>query len=115
MESSVSYFVEITPEAENFFLDVLSYLYQAHTLESADEKSLEILELGQSLSQNPYRGRIVDELKYLHKEHRYLIYKLTKQKGVKIIYFVSEGRKTVYITDFSPSKMHPERIKNRSE
>ncbi len=115
MESSISYLVEITPEAEQYFEDLLSFLYQTHSLLSADKKSLEILTMAQSLSQNPTRGRVEDALTYLKKGHRYLIYSLSNRKTIKILYFVNEVNNTVFITDFFPNEMNPVKILGRDK
>ncbi len=115
MESSVIYLVEITPEAEQHFEDLLSFLYQTHSLLSADKKALEILTKAQTLSQNPNRGRVEDTLTYLKKGHRYLIYSLSNRKTIKILYFVNEVSKTVFITDFFPNEMDPVKILGREK
>lgn len=113
MEEQESYLVEITPEAEQYYLNLLSHLYQTHSSESADEKSAEILDLALSLSDFPNRGRKEDELEYLGKEHQFLVYSLTNRKTVKIIYFIEELAKKVYVTDFFATEMNPTKIKKK--
>ncbi|WP_158859078.1 hypothetical protein [Lunatibacter salilacus] len=39
MEEESVYQVEITPEAEKYYLDVLEYFYKYHSADSADKKS----------------------------------------------------------------------------
>ena len=113
MEKQASYLVEITPEAEQYYLDLLSHLYQTHSSESADEKTTEILDLAISLSDFPNRGRKEDELEYLGKEHQFLVYSLTNRKTVKIIYFVEESANKIYVTDFFATEMNPSKIKRK--
>ncbi len=88
MEGRLNYLVVVTPEAEKYYLELLSYLYQTHNEESADKKSSEILALAMSLSNQPHRGRVVEDLKDLGKNHRFLVYSVAKRKTVKIIYFI---------------------------
>jgi plasmid stabilization system protein ParE len=113
LEKQASYLVEITPEATQYYLNLLSFLYQTHSSESADEKSEEMLALVFSLSDFPNRGRKEEELEYLGKEHQFLVYSLTNRKTVKVIYFVEESIKKVYITDFFPTEMSFTKMKNK--
>lgn len=114
MESKSEYQVEITPEAEQYYLDLMYFLYQSHSERSADKKSTEILGKAQSLSTKPNRGRKEENLAYLNKSHRFLVYAITRRRTIKIIYFVDESRHTVYVTDFFPTEMNPSRIQLRS-
>lgn len=115
MEGKTSYLVEITPEAELYYFDLLEYLYKTHTPESASNKADEILGMAMSLDQNPKRGSDERRLAFLDKGHRFLLYKITSRKQVKIIYFVDELNKTVYVTDFFPTKMDDKRISKRGK
>ncbi|PCH65635.1 MAG: hypothetical protein COC01_09465 [Bacteroidetes bacterium] len=114
MEGSPSYVVEITPDAEKYYLQLLSYLYGTHTPSSADEKAKAVLDMAMSLSTHPNRGRIEDELSYLNKGHRFLVYPYSDRNTIKVIYFVEEGTKKVYVTDFFPSEKDPSKIKRRA-
>ena len=60
MEEESVYKVEITPEAEKYFLDVLEYFYKHHSRDSADIKSEALLIKAISLNSHPQRGRIED-------------------------------------------------------
>lgn len=115
MEERTSYTVDITPEAETYYFHLLKYLYQTHTEENADRKSTEILDLAYSLSELPNRGRREDRLAFLGMSHRYLLYEITSQKMVKIIYFVVEPKKKVYVIDFFPTAMDDSRIEERNQ
>jgi type IV secretory pathway VirB9-like protein len=86
------------------------FLYQSHSEKSAGKKSTEILEKAQSLSTKPNRGRKEANLAFLNKNHRFLVYAITRRRTVKIIYFVDESIKTVYVTDFFATEMNPSRI-----
>ena len=112
MEKPQHFIVEITPQAEQHYWELLLYLYQTHSVDSAEHKSDEILNLALSLDNNPYRGRIENQLEYLNKSHRFLVYFITNRKTVKIIYFVENN--IVYVTDFFTTEMDPDRIKKRN-
>lgn len=114
MEEESDYQVEITPEAEQFYLDVLTYFYKHHSVASADKKSEELLEKAISLEQLPYRGRIEERLVFLGKEHRFLLYNYTQTHSIKIVYFIEEQIRTVYVTDFFPTEMNDSKLERRN-
>jgi hypothetical protein len=62
LEEKQSFIVEISPEGELYYLKLLEYLYTHHSIESADQKSDEILNLAMTLDKQPFRGRIEDKL-----------------------------------------------------
>lgn len=64
MEKKSGYVVEITPEAEIYYLRLLDYLYQNHSGNSADKKADEILNIAMPLDKIPYRGRIEEKLHF---------------------------------------------------
>lgn len=115
MEEKPGYVVEITPEAEIYFLQLLQYFNQAHSTRSADRKSDEILDMAMSLDSQPNRGRLEENLSFLGKGHRYLVYPYTSRKSIKIIYFIDETVKKVYITDFFATEMDEEKISSRNK
>ena len=79
------------------------------------KKTDEILDKAMSLYKNPYRGRVVDQFTFLEIEHRYLLYQYTPRKSIKIIYFIDESSRTVYVTDFFGNEMDDERIVERNK
>jgi len=115
VEEKPEYIVDITPEGEIYYFQLLEYLYNTHSLKNADRKSEEIMEMALSLAKNPYRGRIEEKLRFLKKEHRFLIYSYTTRKTIKIIYFIDEKLKKVYITDFFPTEKDDATISGRHQ
>jgi len=115
VEEQTSYLVEITSEAELYYYNLLEYLYKTHTSESASNKSDEVLDMAMSLDKNPHRGSHERRLDFLGKEHRFLLYEITSQKQVKIIYFVDESSKIVYVTDFFGTEMDDRKISKRNK
>ncbi|HHL52401.1 MAG TPA: hypothetical protein ENJ39_03420 [Flammeovirgaceae bacterium] len=115
MDERKNYKVAITPEAERYFFHLLDYLYQTHSATSAARKASEIIQMAESLGHNPHRGSIERRLAFLAKGHRFLLYKVTSRKQVKIIYFVDEPGKTVYITDFFGTMMDDKEVSERNQ
>lgn len=93
---------------------MLTDLYETHSIESANNKSDEIITLAMSLNVNPQRGKIEEDLASFNKEFRTLIYPITKRKTVKIIYFIDDLTNKVYVTDFFTTQMHPDKKKKRN-
>jgi len=115
VEEKQSYVVDITPEGEFYYLQLLEHLYKYHSEESADRKSNEILDMAMSLDQNPNRGSEEKRLAFLDKGHRFLLHEITSRKQVKIIYFVDEMSKRVYVTDFFGTEMDDKKIGKRNK
>ncbi len=114
MEEQTRYLVEITSKAEQYYWNLLAHLYETHSVESANKKSDDIIKLAMSLEDNPERGRLEEELARYDKEFRALIYHVTKRNTIKIIYFIDEVKKTVYVTDFFPTRQDPKKKTKRS-
>jgi hypothetical protein len=105
VEEGTNYTVEITQEAEFFYYEILTYFYKHHSEQNADRKSAELLNLAISLEIDPQRGTIDKNLKSLRKNHKFILYYYTRRKAIKIIYFIDESKKIVYVTDFFPCQM----------
>jgi len=69
-----------------------------------------ILNTTGTLSKNPGRGRKEKYLEEAKEEFRFILYKETKHFEITIIYYINEGENTVYVTDFFPTKMDPQKI-----
>jgi plasmid stabilization system protein ParE len=114
LEGKKSYLVEITSEAEFYFLDLIAHLFTTHNQERALQKAEKILDLAMSLKENPFRGTMEPRLVSLGKKHRFLLYEITNRKQVKIIFFVDENKSIVYITDFFSTEMEDKKIVKRT-
>ena len=68
-----------------------------------------------SLDKNPYRGTVVNQLTFLEIEYRYLLYQYTSGKSVKIMCFIDESSRTVYVTDFFGNEMDDKKIAERNK
>ncbi|UXP30657.1 hypothetical protein N6H18_09850 [Reichenbachiella agarivorans] len=89
---------------------VLLYLYDNFTFDRAAEIDKNIIDRAGTLSHKPARGRREKYLSEAKEDFRFILYKEAKHFEVKIIYYINEEESIVYITDFFPTKMHPQRI-----
>jgi len=92
---------------------VLEYFYKYHSEASAERKSTELLGAAIALEYNPGIGRIEENLRPLGRMHRYILYYYTPRKAIKIIYFINEQERTVFVTDFSPCESDENKISTR--
>lgn len=89
---------------------VLAYLYDNFSFDRAKEIDESILNTTRTLSQNPNRGSNEKYLRHAEETFRFILFKETKHFELKIIYFVDENKKQVFVTDFFPTKMSPDKI-----
>jgi hypothetical protein len=85
------------------------------TLERAEEAARELSEMALSLDRFYYRGSPEEKLAKRKKSYRYVLFKRTSRATVKIIYYVDEKDKTVYVTDFFPTEKDPKKISTRNK
>ena len=105
------YEVVIARPAKTWYQEnVLPYLFEYFSFERAIEIDENILNTARTLSKNPGRGRKEKYLEEVKGEFRFILHKETKHFEIKIIYYISEGKNTVYVTDFFPTKMDPQKI-----
>ena len=104
----------ITLQAQRHYFEILEYLYEHMSYDSATKKADELYDIASSLETLPERGPIELTLQHLQKEHRYLLYQSTSRSTIKIIYFLDKKRGVVYVTDFFPTEMDEKKIKDRN-
>lgn len=90
--------------------NILIYLSENFSLERALEIEYSINRTIHSLELQPYRGTKEKFLIHLNNDHRFILHKESRNFEIKIIYTIDEQRKIVYITDFFPSLMHPNKL-----
>ena len=108
------YEVVITSAAEIHFYELVEYLYEHLSLERAEEITRGLNEMVLSLALLYHRGSVEKKLSRRKKSYRYLLYKRTSRTSVKILYYVDEKSKTVYVTDFFPTEKDPKKIASRN-
>lgn len=108
------YKVIITDIAEARYYELLEYFYDYYSEERAEELATELRLYPFKLSKMPNRGALEKSLVHRPEKFKFLLYKRVKYAEVKIIYFVVEKIKVVYITDFYATEMNPSKIKDRS-
>jgi len=102
------------PAKKRYQENVLPYIYDNFSFERALEIDENILATVRTLDQKPSRGRKEKYLEEAKQEFRFILHKETKHFEVKIIYYINEDKTIVYITDFFPTKMNPQRISKNS-
>ncbi|MFT7614205.1 MAG: hypothetical protein ACI9J3_003187 [Parvicellaceae bacterium] len=112
-EQQEGYRVIITKPAQLSYYDILEYLYFYYSENGADEIARELYEYPVQLENYPNRGTQVDRLSSRPERFLFILYKRTEYADIKIIYFVDEASKEVYVTDFFPTEMHPDKIIKR--
>ncbi len=89
---------------------VLPYLYDNFSFDRATEIDEKILKKVSTLSNHPMRGRLEEYLSSYKQDFRFILYKENKNFESKIIYFLAEKGFKVYVTDFFPTKMSPQKM-----
>ena len=111
MAKEQDYQIIITSRAEQAYFEVLDYIFDNHSFQRANEIALELVEHPQILRNFPLLGQIEPNLEFKTKKYRYILYERTKVTTVKIIYFIHDTSKQIYITDFFPCEMFEQRMK----
>lgn len=107
--------IEITYPAElRYQQEVLTYLLKNFSLKRALEINDNIFVSIKSISKMPKRGGIEPILKKYPQQFRYLLHKETRNFQIKIIYYIEPSIRKIYVTDFFPVLMLPEKIKKRN-
>lgn len=89
---------------------VLPYIFDNFIFNRALEIDKKIIEKASTLEFQPSRGSLEKYLSSLNQEFRFILFKENKNFELKIIYFIQENESTVFITDFFPTKMHPQKM-----
>lgn len=113
-EETGRYEVVITSSAGIHFYKLAEYLYEHMSLDRAEEVSRELNEMALSLDLLYHRGSVERKLTRRKKNYRYILFNRTPRASVKIIYYVDEKNKTVYVTDFFPTEKDPKKITSRN-
>lgn len=80
--------------AKQSLIDIYYYNYQ-YSLRNAIEINRKILLLIENLEKLPYIGRYIPEMS--DNRFREIIYRKSRHSGYRIMYYISEIRKTIYI------------------
>ncbi|MBE7441379.1 MAG: hypothetical protein KF732_01005 [Flavobacteriales bacterium] len=115
MAKQQSFEIEITYPAEKRYQEeILAYLVDNFSIKRALEIDANIIELISTLSLMPEKGTLEPNLKVYPQQFRFILYKETRNFEIKIIYFVNKSIGKIYITDFFPVLMQPNKLKIRS-
>ncbi|MDT8410901.1 MAG: hypothetical protein RQ875_00440 [Vicingaceae bacterium] len=107
--------IEITYPAEKRYQEeILAYLVKNFSLERALEINDNIIASVASISTMPKRGRLEPVLKKYPQQFRFILHKETRNFEIKIIYYINQSVRKIYVTDFFPVLMYPEKLKKRN-
>jgi len=98
------------PAKKRYHECVLPYIYENFSFDRSIEVDTNILSTVATLDKKPGRGRKEKYLEEAKEEFRFILHRETKHFEIKIIYFISKDEDIVYITDFFPTRMNPQRI-----
>jgi len=114
MAEGEGYEVIVTTPALHRYRDTIPpYLWKNFSPKRAMEIESSLFRTAESLKRLPHRGAIEERLK--DKDHlvRYILFKETRFLEIKILYHVDEQERTVRITDYFPTPMHPKRMRGK--
>jgi plasmid stabilization system protein ParE len=112
---ALEYTVEITEAANQYFYELGDYLYENLSISWAEEVVGLLLEKALSLNKLFYRGSNELILSSRPQGYKYLLVERSNRKNVKIIYYVDEMVKKVYVTDFFPTEIDNKRLLKRNK
>ena len=114
-ETQLRYAVELTHSATLYFYNISDYLYEHYSLDRADEIATSLKDQALSLDRLYHRGSPEPRLSSRPQGYRYLLFERSKGKFIKIIYYVDDLLKKVYITDFFPTEKDDLEIVTRNK
>ena len=108
------YEVIITKPAEIHFYEVVEFLYDKYSLERAEQLADQLRDKTQSLCKHPKRGALEWRLESRENEYRFILFNRISRADIKIIYYVDDTTKKVFVVDFFPTEMDDKRIALRN-
>ena len=89
--------------AKQSIIDIYYYNYQ-YSLKKAIEVNKNIFSHIHFLENSPYLGRYIPEMP--NKQFREIIYKASRYSSYRIMYYISENSKTIYIFNIISTKQN---------
>jgi len=108
------YQVESIQSSKVYFNEILECLYEHYTLDKAEVIATELEATGQSINDSPDRGTPEKRLMHRPQNYKFILYRRTSRADIKIIYYIDQSSKTVYVTDFFPTEKDDTQISKRS-
>jgi plasmid stabilization system protein ParE len=108
------YEVIITDQAEITFYQIVECLYDHYSLDRAEEIANQIRDKAGTLVYQGAIGNLEPQLKHRKEDYRFILYKRSQRADIKIIYFINEKERKVYVIDFFPTEMDNTKILKRS-
>jgi mRNA-degrading endonuclease RelE of RelBE toxin-antitoxin system len=111
---TIEYQVEITESANLFYYELADHLYETLSAARVEEVLDLLVEKVWSLNTLFNRGTNEPVLSGRPQGYQYLLVERSKRKHVKIIYYVDDIVRRVYVTDFFPTEMDNKRLLKRN-
>jgi len=103
--------VIVAPSADHRYVNsILTYLNRNFSFNRLIEIDEAIGLAVNSLTQRPHRGSKELLLQRDCREYRYILHRETRHFELKILYYIEERTSTVFVVDYFPTLMHPERM-----
>ncbi len=109
------YKVIITDPAGIGFYELLDYLYDNYPIDRAEELANALRDMTESLHKQPKRGALEPRLIDRGKEYRFILFKRVPRAEIKIMYYMDDDKKVVYVTDFFPTELNDQKISDRNK
>ena len=113
-QKSIYQVIITKPALVRYQEEVLHYILQFFSVERALEIDNNITETLESLMKMPERGAVERQLKNKGVNYRFLLFRQSRNLELKIVYYILEQDKKVYVTDFFPVLMNPNKVRGRS-
>lgn len=114
MDKEEDFKIIVTQQARKRYQEtVLEYLFTYFSTNRAIEIDKAIFEKVSSLKARKYTGTKENYLSHFKEDFRFILHKEHSSFEIKIIYFVSEENKSIFVTDFFPTKMNPDKLTGR--
>ena len=89
-------------------------MYEHYSIDRAEEIATNLESTAQELDLDPNRGALEKQLRHRAEGYRFILFKRTNRAETKIIYYIDEPNKTVFITDFFPTEKDNKKISRRN-
>lgn len=110
-QEEIRYEIIITDQARESYYQLLDVIFDRYSQSRFDEISEDLYSYPDQLRTMPERGSLEPFIELPSKEYRYILYRRSNTATVKIVYYIDHQNKEVYITDYFPTEMNPDKVK----
>ena len=103
--------LRLTDTAKVAYLELLDYFLKHYSMARANELAESLLDAPLQLIEHPFMGPLEPTLAHRSHAYRFILFQRSNRATIKIIDYLDEANKIIYITDFFPTEMHPENVR----